>query len=157
MPRESILRIYAVIFEHQPVARDLCHDGGGGYREAGGIAADDAFYGAPRDKLDASVDYYVIGWNFKVGYGDLHRFYRGAIYIYIVDGLLVDYTYADETSLEDLAVRLVPELGGKFLRVVDALAEICVFQDNGARDDRSGQRTAACFIDARYCLIAETT
>lgn len=61
VPRETVVRINFVIFLHHPVARNFCHDAGGGDRGAFGVASDHRLLGPVNLRYLQAVDQDEIG------------------------------------------------------------------------------------------------
>lgn len=148
MPGKTVLRIEAVEAAHDRVPRHFGDDRRGGDRDAEGIPPDNRQAGAPRLGSHRAVDKDVLGFDGEVGEGEFHRPFRRLIDIDVVDRLLVDDADADDRFFDDLAVGLFALTGAEAFRVVDALGKTEAFQDNGARDDRTGERAATRLIDA---------
>ena len=152
---KAVLRVLLRVFEHQAVTRDLrqYRRGGDGHRLR--VASHDVLGRDIELGQAVAVDHRVIRLDGQAFYRAPHGVHGGLQDIVALD--LFDRAEGDRTGnggLDDHVEQRVALLFRQLFRVVHALDDTSLGQDDGGSADRSRQGAASGFIDAADMAIA---
>jgi len=148
---------------HDPVARDLRDDRGGGDREAERVAFDDGLHGTSDRRGDYAVDECGIGARPEHRHGARHRQQSRTQNIKTVNferagGADPDAGGAPLGAPLKRAVAGFPLLSGQGLRIVENapqhFGKTVGIKNHGGRDHRPRQRPSPRLVDAAYQALA---
>ena len=149
MAAETILRMEPVDQSHPLVPHDLGDDRGAGDGQRQAVAAYDGDRSSgTAGRHEFPIDENQRGGNRQLGKGAQHRLMRGGVNADPVDLLRPGRPDPDRRATEDRAVSPFAGLRGQAFGIVDEIGGGSLEEDNGARDHRTGERTAAGFIHA---------
>ncbi len=147
---ETILGKERAEVTHHLVARHFRNHTGGGDRQAVTIAVDDRGLREWKRKDGQSVDEDMIGPGKERGDRSAHCFVGRAQNVDSIDLDVIDH--ADRPNDVGIArkidIHAFAQIRGKLLRIIEFTMSKAVRQNDGGRDNRTGQRAAPGFIDA---------
>lgn len=146
---ETVDRKSTSIVAHEAVPIDLCEDRCGGNAHAETIARHDRRMWQTMRTESIPVHEKVGGLNGESVDGTMHGIERGLKDVHIFDALHADNADVPGQCMTfDLGDEEFTRLGGEYFRVGQSARDRCRIEDDGGRNNRSGQRTTSGLVDA---------
>ncbi|VTZ52137.1 hypothetical protein MPC4_70024 [Methylocella tundrae] len=151
VPAEAVDGVDGAEPAHQPVARDLGDDGGGGDGENGAVALDDRLGLAAKPRREVvAVDQHIARRACESRQSPAHGAERRLTDIDRVDLRGAGKADRDrERARHDRFIEAFPLLRRQKLRIIEAARKIVRIKDHRRRRDRAGQWPAPRLVNAR--------